>query len=79
MPTCVINAQIERDVAVASIPNACVQAVVSDDSKTYLSTEIEGCKSSVSTELLTTCELAGSSAVYEFANTLESDSREQSN
>ena len=37
MRTCVTNAQDERDVAVASIPNACAQKVTSDDSKECLS------------------------------------------
>jgi len=44
MPTCVTNAQKRRDVAVASIPNTCVQTVTSnDDSKAYLSSETMGC------------------------------------
>ena len=33
MPTCITNAQEERDVAVASKPNECAQTVASDDSK----------------------------------------------
>ena len=40
MPMC---AQEERDVAVASIPNACTQTVTSDHFKDYLSSGNEGC------------------------------------
>ena len=42
MPMCVTNGQEHRDVAMASIPNTCVQRVTSDDSKTNLSSETEG-------------------------------------
>ena len=37
MPTCITNGQEERDVTVASKPNACAQTVASDDSKECLS------------------------------------------
>ena len=40
VPTC---AWEERDVAVASIPNACAQTVKIDHPKAYLSSETEGC------------------------------------
>ena len=43
MHTCVTNAQACRDVAVASIPNTCVQTVTSNDSKAYLSSETMRC------------------------------------
>ena len=51
MHTCFTNAQEHRDVAIASIPNTYVQRLTSDDSKTYLSSETEGC----SKECLTGC------------------------
>ena len=37
MPTCITNAQEERDVSVASLPNAYAQTVASENSKEYLS------------------------------------------
>ena len=60
MPTCVTNAQEQRDVAVASIPNTCVQTVTSNDSKTYISSETEGCNKecliSVKCEAMRPCD-----------------------
>ena len=57
MPTC---AWEERNVAVASIPNACAQTVTSDHFKAYLSSETEGynkeCLIDVRSEAMRPCD-----------------------
>jgi hypothetical protein len=43
MPAYFTNAQEERDVAVSSIPNTCVQTVTSDDYKANIPSKTDGC------------------------------------